>query len=246
MLLFIVNTIAPKAKVFKNSSVQVNQLDLAVLPVATNTDSPNSDNSANIKNEVLMELEKLAQTLYYSKKVPLDEALKYLKKVNGEVLSIIEKSEKNISHDEDQASLQETVENSHVTNETDVSNNPAIVDNVSEEITGQIDEAREVEPDTREKPLLDETAGKKLGAIPKKYKTTEELAVEIAQEMRREQKKIGWEKKVEVLMEIYSLLWYMPTSDEKPDFPWQEILDCLKAFNATIERETSHFFYSEN
>lgn len=243
MFLFIVNTIAPKAKVFKNSSVQVNELDLAVLPIATNTDLPNSDNSANIKNEVLMELEKLAQTLYYSKKVPLDEALKYLKKVNDEVLSIIEKSEKNISHDKGQSSLQETVENSDVTNETDVSNDPAIVDNnVSQEIADQID----FEPDTRDKTLLDETAGKKLGATPKKCKTIEELAVEIAQEMRREQKKIGWEKKVEVLMEIYSLLWYMPTSDEKPDFPWQEILNCLKEFNATIERETSHFLYSEN
>lgn len=230
------NTIPTTIKVFRDSSVQVDQLGLTELPIEANNLS-NSNNNANLKNKVLMELEKLVQTLYYSNKVPLDKALKYIKKVNCEVESIIENAEKNGS-DEDQASLQESVENSEVANEIDASNDSTFVDTVSQKSTDKMDEA--TQPDGGEKQLLDETAGKELGTIPKRFKTIEDLYMAINRDIRKEEE-IGCEQKVEVLEEISSLL-YLLVHEEY--LPWQEILDCLKTFNVTVERETSHFLNS--
>lgn len=234
------NTIPPK-----DSHIQVNPLGLTKLPVATNTNLSSSDNNANIKNQVFMELEKLVQNLYYSNKVPLDQALKYLKKVNWEVVNIIEKAEKNLSN-VDQA----TVKKSDVTNKIDASNDPpAIVDTVAQKTTDKPDEEQETELDTRGKTLLDKTAGKELETIPEEFKTIGNLVTEIRQEIGK-QEKIGCKEKLEVLAEIDSLLvclWANSSlADTKDNFPWQEIWDCLKAFNATVEKETSHFFNTKN
>lgn len=47
------------------------------------------DNNSKLKESVYEQLEKLMQTLYYSKKVPYDVSLQYLKKVNKQVEDIV-------------------------------------------------------------------------------------------------------------------------------------------------------------
>ncbi|CAH1127402.1 unnamed protein product [Ceutorhynchus assimilis] len=70
--------------------IATNMTENAQSSIATTaTKQENLNDSGSLKNKVFLELEKLVQKLYYSKEVPYNVGLNYLKKINKEVDEII-------------------------------------------------------------------------------------------------------------------------------------------------------------
>lgn len=208
-----------------------------------NPSKPNQKAPDDLRAQIFTELEKLVQTLYYSKKLPEQVSLQYLKKINGEVKTLIEKHAKPDSVETSNASSKvvpkaKTAADTSNKTETKEVKSQAVVKPpaaVTDGSTNQINktETKKVKP--TEKPIKETVLKQEPQVISKQDDSFSNLVTKILDEQNRVQKADTQSnmKKLEVIKEIKILLAQV----SEPKLPLQEVLDCLKKFNLIIDRD---------
>ncbi|CAG9765588.1 unnamed protein product [Ceutorhynchus assimilis] len=79
----------PKSPNYCDTATNMTENAQSSIVITATKQEENLDDSGSLKNKVFIEIEKLVQKLYYSKEVPYNVGLNYLKKINKEVDEII-------------------------------------------------------------------------------------------------------------------------------------------------------------
>lgn len=206
--------------------------------------SSKSDQKApdDLRAQIFTELEKLVQTLYYSKKLPEQVSLQYLRKINGEVKTLIEKHAKSDSVETSNASSKvvvpkdKTVADTSNKTETKEVKSQAVVKPpaaITDGSTKQINQTETKKVKSPQKEIKETALKQEPQAISKQDNTFSNLVTKILDEKHRLEK-AGIQsnmKKLEVINEIMILLMQV----SEPKIPLQKVLDCLKKFNEIVE-----------
>ncbi|XP_066158701.1 uncharacterized protein [Euwallacea fornicatus] len=204
--------------------------------ISNETDRENND-CVSVKDQLFNEINKFVQTIYYSKALPLNVSLQYIKKVNEDVKKLIENYQ---AQEIDCMKSEDSVEDKHeLSQEREAVGNIKFVSEAVETIDlmdkeGDLLPEKIVETAEHEAVLSRRCIN---SVEPKIVNEKPKTIVEMLQQVENEKSKLmdtdSFTMEINVLNEIEDLLKQM----NQPKQLAEEILKYLKTFNESLDQE---------
>lgn len=203
------------------------------------------DNNADskLKESVYEQLEKLIQTLYYSKKVPYDVSLQYLKKVNKQVEDIVKEHKSETPKDDSQinALSQSTSCTSTETflSATSSINNPPATKLGSETSLASTSSNNAQLKVINSLPIQKETVSQNNvpSTVTRSDVPNEKSISNLLSEVVKQKLKVKQENKDVVEIQVLDEMEILLTEIYKEEAPLAEILKCLEKFNEELDEQ---------
>lgn len=205
------------------------------------------DNNSKLKESVYEQLEKLMQTLYYSKKVPYDVSLQYLKKVNKQVEDIVKEHKSETPKDDSQINAlsqstsctsTETFLSAASSTNVAVNNPPApkLGSETSLASTGSNNAQLKV---INSLPTQKETVSQNNvpSTVTRSDVPVEKSISNLLSEVVKQKLKVKQQNKDVVEIQVLDEMEILLTEICKEEAPLAEILKCLEKFNKELDEQ---------